>query len=133
MLVLSDSPPASADGPANPTSRLTLRNGIVYLLAEPPRISGKRVVFTTMDGQMYSMDQSEVQSISAAPPPTRTPAHSYSTQDSRALGALARQDREARGLKAEVAPRRAPASKKSRAPAPKRSARKAGRTPTPKA
>ncbi|MEP6800537.1 MAG: hypothetical protein ABJC07_01275 [Acidobacteriota bacterium] len=88
-------------------------------------MTGSRVVFTTMDGQMYSMDQTEVESIGAAPRPTRTPAHSYSIQDSRALGALARQDREARGLKAEVAPRRAPAAKKR--------ARRAARTPTPRA
>ena len=110
--------------PANPVSRLTLRNGTVFLLIEPPRITGSRVVFTTMDGQIYSMDQNEVESISAAPRPTRTPAHSYSVQDSRALGALARQDREARGLKAEVAPRRAPVAKKR--------ARKAAKTPTPR-
>ncbi len=105
-------------------SRLTLRNGTVYLLTEPPRVTGTRVVFTTMDGQSYSMHQSEIESIAAAPRPTRTPANSYSIQDSRALGALARQDREARGLKAAVAPARAPAAKKR--------ARKPASKPTPR-
>ncbi|MEP6768087.1 MAG: hypothetical protein ABJC61_05420 [Acidobacteriota bacterium] len=118
-----------APSPA-PTSRLTLRNGTVYLLREPPRVSGSRVVFTTMDGQLYSMDQSEIESI-GAPRPTRTPRPYYSTEDSRALGALARRDREARGLRAEVSPRRAPAAR-NRAPSKKRT-RKPARVTTPRA
>ncbi|MCA1581904.1 MAG: hypothetical protein LC796_11035 [Acidobacteria bacterium] len=83
-----------------------------------------------MDGQLYSMDQSEIESIGAAPRATRTPRPFYSTEDSRALGALAKRDREARGLKAEVAPRRAPAGGK-RAPARKRTRKPASAT-TPK-
>jgi hypothetical protein len=86
--------------------RLTLRNGTVYLLREPPRISGKRVIFTTQDGRVFTMDQSEIETVGAAPRPTPTPRR-FDSGDSHALGAIARQQRERRGKKAEVAPRQA--------------------------
>lgn len=95
-------PPPAAGG----TTRLTLRNGTVYLLKEPPRISGTRIVFTTLDGRVFMMDQSEIEGVGAAPRPTVTPKK-YDTGDSRALGAIARQQRDRQGKRAAVAPRSA--------------------------
>lgn len=98
-------PPDTAPG-----TRLTLRNGTVYILKEPPRITGTRVVFTTADGQLLSLDESEIQSIGSTPAPTPSPKR-YDQEDSRALGAIARQQRDAKGRRAEVAPRAAPAKR----------------------
>lgn len=113
-------------------SRLVLRNGTVYLLKEPPRISGTRVVFTTLEGKMFSLDESEVASIGAAPAPTPF-VRRYDQEDSRALGAIARQQRDARGKRAEVAPRAASRQRtpaRAKTPKPSRSVRP---RPTPRA
>lgn len=113
--------PVAASGP----TRLTLKNGTVYQLREPPRISGRRIVFQTVDGKVFSIAESEVATIgSAPPPPTATPK--YSSQDSRALGAIARQQRARKGKAAEVAPK--PPSARKRPP----SVRRRPRTPTPR-
>lgn len=132
-LTLSMSPSAGpAAAPTQvpaPGSRLTLRNGTTYLLKEPPQISGTRVIFTTMDGRSFSMDESEIDTIGAAPRPTAAPRR-YDQEDSHALGAIARQQRETRGKRAEVAPR-APVRKKtprpSRTPRPRRTSPARGR------
>jgi hypothetical protein len=116
--------PAATTTPAA-AARLTLRSGITYLLKESPRISGTRVIFTTQDGRMFSMDESEIESIGEPPKPTVTPRR-YNTQDSHALGAIARQQREARGKRAEVAPRAARPPRKTPKPGRPR------RTPTPR-
>ncbi|HYK41418.1 MAG TPA: hypothetical protein VE007_03450 [Thermoanaerobaculia bacterium] len=100
--ILLAGPPAPV--PTQPPTRLTLRNGTVYMLREPPRISGARVVFTTLDGRTFTMEQSEIEAVGAAPRPTATPRR-YDSGDSHALGAIARQQRDRRGKKAEVAPR----------------------------
>jgi hypothetical protein len=115
---------------AEPASRLVLKNGTVYLLKEPPRISGTRVVFTTIDGTLFSLDESEIASIGSAPAPT--PAQKrYDQEDSRNLGAIARQQRDAKGQRAEVAPR--PARKATPKPKPTKAPKaKTTRTPAPK-
>jgi hypothetical protein len=105
-LVWASSAGTSLAAPPDPGSRLVLKNGTVYLLKEPPRISGTRVVFTTVDGKLFSLDESEVASIGSAPAPTPVPRR-YDQEDSRALGAIARQQRDAKGKRAEVAPRAA--------------------------
>lgn len=124
-----------------PGSRLVLKNGTVYLLKEPPRISGTRVVFTTVDGKMFSLDESEVSSIGSAPAATPVPRR-YDQQDSRALGAIARQQRDARGKRAEVAPRGASSAPKKAKPKaqtkkpaskPKTTSKSARPRPTPRA
>ena len=95
---------AASRRPAPPPMRLTLRNGTVYLLREPPRISGTRVIFTTrMAGRS---PWTRARSRRSAPFRGRaaTPRR-YDSEDSHALGAIARQQREPRGKKAEVAPR----------------------------
>jgi|SRR6476619_236628 hypothetical protein len=84
--------------------RLTLKNGTVYLLKEPPRISGRLVIFTTMDGRAFSMDQNEIETVGAVPRVSPTPRR-YNVEDSHALGAITRQEREHQGKKAEVAPK----------------------------
>lgn len=113
VLVLALAPTGIA-----PPTRMTLKNGTVYLLKDPPRISGGRVVFTTADGKVYSLPEAEVLSIGTVPAPTPT-ARRLNPQDSRELGAIARQQRARRGKTAEVAPR---------SEATPRSARK-GKTP----
>ena len=80
-----------------------MKDGTVYLLKEPPQFSGGRIVFTTVDGRVLSVKQDDVQSIGAAPKPTSTPP--YDSQDSRALGAITRQQRDGKGKPAEVAPK----------------------------
>jgi len=129
-LCLGSAPWAVARLAASPegASRLVLKNGTVYMLKEPPRISGTRVVFTTVEGNVLSLDESEVASIGAAPasPPA---AKKYDQEDSKNLGAIARQQRDARGKPAEVAPR-APSHKKTpKPPSPKA---KPTKTPKPK-
>jgi hypothetical protein len=81
-------------GPApTPPPTLTLRDGRVFQLKEPARTEGGRVVFTTVEGKTYSLDASEVKSMVLSPPtPTRVPRE-YNPQDSRALGAIAREQR----------------------------------------
>ena len=83
--------------------RLTLKNGTVYILREPPRISGRLVIFTTMDGHAFSMDQNEIEAVGVVPRVSPTPRR-YNVEDSHALGAITRQEREHQGKKAEVAP-----------------------------
>jgi hypothetical protein len=106
--------PSRLEAAPDGASRLVLKNGTVFILKEPPRISGTRVVFTTIEGNVLSLDESEVASIGAAPaPPPAT--KKYDQEDSRNLGAIAAQQRDARGKRAEVAPR-APSQKKTPTP-----------------
>ena len=106
-----------------PVMRLKLKDGKVYLLKEPPTIDGTRYVFHTLDGKVYSLDQSEVASIGPEPLPTRARAK-LDPQDSRALGAITRQQRERRGKSADVAPRTPHTTRKP--------TRKPKATPTPR-
>ncbi len=117
-----------------PVSRMTLKNGTVYMLKEPPRISGGRIVFTTTEGKMYSLSEAEVESVSDVARPTPSPRVTYNPQDSRDLGAIARQKRRGRGLAApassgppaartprpgrRVKPTRTPRRRPSATPAP---------------
>jgi hypothetical protein len=106
-----------------PATRVLMKDGTFYLLKEPPQFSGGRIVFTTVDGRVLSAKQEDVQSIGAALKPTPTPR--YSSQDSRALGAIARQQRDKEGKTAEVAPR----PTRQDTVTPKKTSR---RTPTPR-
>jgi hypothetical protein len=111
-----------------PDSRLVMKDGTVYLLKDPPQVSGGRLIFTTVDGKVLSARQDDVQSIGAAPRATPSPTK-YNPQDSRALGAIARQQRDRNGRAAEVAPS-APRKTPSKSSASSRKAPK--KTPTPK-
>jgi len=112
-------------------TRLVMKDGTVYTLKEPPQVSGNRLIFTTVDGLTLSAKQDDVQSIGAAPKPP-PPAPTYMPQDSRALGAIAREDRERQHKVAEVAPaptQRPTITPKKRSPAKKPTPVK---TPTPR-
>jgi len=130
-------------GPApTPPPILTLRDGRVYQLKEPARTEGGRVVFTTVEGKTYSLPSSEVKSMVVSPPtPTRAPRE-YNPQDSRALGAIARQQRATTGKTTDLsAPHPTPRptarpTKKHPPKTPSASARRptparAARTPSP--
>jgi len=135
-IILSIALLAPAAGPASPAPtatpapmRLTLKNGTVYILREPPRISGRLVIFTTMDGRAFSMDQSEIETVGAVPRVSPTPRR-YNVEDSHALGAITRQEREHQGKKAEVAPKQ---NVKHPTPTPGHSRPRRSPTPTPTA
>jgi len=89
-----------------PPPTLTLKDGRVFHLKAPPVTDRGRVTFTTLDGKTYSLEQSQVESFVAKPPtPTRVPS-TYNPQDSRALGAIARQERAKTGKTTDLsAPR----------------------------
>src|SRR5512143_1270251 len=89
--------------------RLTLKNGTVYQLKQPPRMAGNRILFETLDGRPFSILESEVATIRSASVPTVTPK--YNPQDSRALGGIVRQER--KGKPSEVAPAPAARAKKT--------------------
>jgi hypothetical protein len=123
----------AAATPAPPT-RMVLKDGTVYLLKEPPRFWSGRIIFTTTDGKSYSLNESEVDTIGVAPQ-TPAPRVTYSPMDSKSLGAIARQQREKKGLDSPMAPNTTPARRARRsAPKPTRTARPApSRTPSPTA
>ncbi|HEY6928813.1 MAG TPA: hypothetical protein VJA66_03965 [Thermoanaerobaculia bacterium] len=102
-------------------TRILMKDGTSYLLKEPPQFKGGRIVFTTVDGSVLSVKQDDVQSIGMAPKPTSTP--SYDIEDSRALGAITRDERNRAGKTAEIAPK--PTHKPAATP------KKRARTPTP--
>ena len=115
-----------------PLPRLTLRDGRVFELTGPPRTEAGHVIFTTKEGKTYTLLESEVQSFVDVPPtPTRVPS-SYNPQDSRALGAIARQERAKTGKKTDLAS--SPASTTpahARTKAPKKTATPAAKKTTP--
>ena len=94
-------------------------------LKEPPRIAGGRIVFTTVEGQTYSLAEGDVLAIGAAPTPMPTPSV-INPLDSRNLGAIARQERQKTGKNAEVA------VAATSAPQPTKARRPPKRTPTPR-
>jgi hypothetical protein len=119
--------------PAPPT-RMVLKDGTVYLLKEPPRFWAGRIIFTTMDGKSYSLNESELDTIGVSSP-TPVPKVTYSPMDSKNLGAIARQQREKKSSSSAIAPKTTPARRARRSgPKPTRTARPApSRTPSPTA
>ncbi|MBC8646381.1 MAG: hypothetical protein H7X85_04410 [Thermoanaerobaculia bacterium] len=85
------------------------------MLRAPARQVGKRFVFQTRDGRVYSVETTEVQSTGVPPRPTPGPPR-WNRHDSRALGAIVRNERNRKGKAVEVAPRPARAPKKRRGP-----------------
>ena len=111
-------------GPApTPAPRLTLRDGRVFQLQAPPRTEGGRVLFTTTDGKAYSLDASEVQSFVSLPATPTHPPRTYNPQDSRDLGAIARQQRADAGKTTDL-------SSSSPSPRPTRTPKAAAAAPT---
>jgi hypothetical protein len=85
-----------------PLPTLYLRDGRVFQLKEPPRMEAGRVVFTTVDGKAYSLDADDVQSVVGGSPTPARPQSAYNPQDSRALGAIARQERAKTGKETDL-------------------------------
>ena len=112
---------------------LTLKDGRVLYLKEPPRTEGSRVIFTTIGGKTYTLQASEVESFVDSPPtPTRTPRR-YNPQDSHNLGAIARQERAKTGKSTDLSSPPPKTPKPTRSPgkaAPARTKKKRA-TPTP--
>jgi len=115
-----------------PPPTLTLKDGRVFYLKRAPHEEHGRLVFTTLEGKTYSLDRNEVRSFVNAPPTaTRTP-RVLNPQDSRELGAIARQKRQREGKTTDLSgPRvtRTPpgrARSRTRVPTP-------ARTPKPSA
>jgi hypothetical protein len=117
-----------------PPSRMVLKDGTVYLLKEPPRVWAGRIIFTTTDGKSYSLSESDVDTIGVSAQ-TPTPRVTYSPMDSQNLGAIARQQRDEKGLTSLIAPQTTPTRRARRSsPKPTRTARPApSRTPSPTA
>jgi hypothetical protein len=120
-----------------PFPRLTLRDGRVFELQGPPKTEAGHVIFTTKEGKTYSLLASEVQSFVETPPTPTHPPSSYNREDSRALGAIARQERAKTGKTTDLSSSHAstppPARTKTKPPRKKTAASKATRTPTPSA
>jgi hypothetical protein len=110
--------------PAPSATIITLKDGRVMRLKEPPRLAGGRIVFTTVEGQTFSLAESDVLTIGAEPTPTPTPPV-LNRLDSHSLGAIAQDQRQKTGKKAELAVRPTPSPKPTRTPRPPK------KTPTP--
>jgi hypothetical protein len=101
---------ALADPPAEVPARMRLKDGTVYRLKEPPFLKEGRFIFTTTDGKFYSIGEKEVDEIRLLGP-TPKPRPSPNPQDSRELGAIARDQRHKAGKRAPVAPAPTPRPK----------------------
>ncbi|HEV7503099.1 MAG TPA: hypothetical protein VGQ33_23935 [Vicinamibacteria bacterium] len=94
---------ALADSPATVPAQIRLRDGTTYHLKEPPFLKDGRFVFKTTDGKVFSLSEKEVDDIHLLGP-TPVPRAVPNPQDSRSLGAVARQERRKTGKRAPVAP-----------------------------
>jgi hypothetical protein len=92
-----------ADTPATVPAQIRLKNGTVYRLKEPPFRKDGRMIFTTTDGKVYSLDETEVSEVRLLSP-TPTPRTAPNPQDSHDLGAIARQQNHKTGKHTLVAP-----------------------------
>jgi hypothetical protein len=101
---------ALADPPRAVPAQMRLKDGTVYDLREPPHMTGGRVVFTTRSGKVYSLAETEVEEIRLVGP-TPVPRAVLNPQDSRQLGAIARQERRKKGTHTLIAPEITPRPK----------------------
>ncbi|MFY9553070.1 MAG: hypothetical protein WAU32_18140 [Thermoanaerobaculia bacterium] len=100
---------ALSDAAIRAPAQMRLKNGTVYQLQEPPLLKDGRFVFTTAKGEHYSLSEREVAEVRLLAPPSSSRA-APNPQDSRQLGAIARQQRRRKGRYTAVAPRPAPRS-----------------------
>ena len=98
---------ALSDSSVPVPAQMTLKDGTVYELKEPPHLSGTRFVFTTRAGKVFSLGESEVEEIRLLGP-TPVPRVVLNPQDSRQLGAIARQQRRKKGTHTLIAPAATP-------------------------
>lgn len=82
---------------------LTMKSGERYELPKPAAHRSGMVSFKTKDGRFLTVKQSEVaREETVVPPP---PSHKIDRTDTKQLGAVAREQREQRGIDADVAGR----------------------------
>ena len=87
---------------------LTLKSGERYELPHPAKHANGMVSFTTKAGRFLTVKQSEVaREETVVPPP---PTHKVDRTDTKQLGAVAREQREERGIDAAVADKPAAAA-----------------------
>ncbi len=110
LVVLLALPGAASPNPA----LIRLKDGTVYQLQAPPRLTNGRFVFTASDGQVYSLREAEVDEIRLLAPATASSGPDR--QDSHQLGAIARQERSQKGKHTLIAPAPTPRPKKSSPP-----------------
>jgi hypothetical protein len=94
---------ALADAAASVPAQMRLKGGTVYELKEPPRLKDGRFVFTTQKGKCYSLAEDEVSEIQLLSRPDAS-TEAPNPQDSRQLGAIARQQRREKGRYTAIAP-----------------------------
>ena len=94
---------ALADAPATVPTQITLNDGAVYRLKEPPFLKDGRYIFTTADGKVYSLPEADVREVKLLGP-APAPRESPNPQDSRALGAITRQQNRKTGKHTQIAP-----------------------------
>jgi len=102
---------ALSDSSVSVPAQMRLKDGTVYELKAPPHLSGRRFVFTTRDGKVFSLGESEVEEIRLVGP-TPVPRVALNPQDSRQLGAIARQERLKKGTHTLIAPAETPRHKR---------------------
>ena len=107
LLVLLALPAAAPPTPAV----IRTKDGTVYQLQAPPRLSNGRFVFTASDGRVYSLGEAEVDEVRLLPP--APDSSGPDRQDSHQLGAIARQERNQKGKHTLIAPAPTPRPKKS--------------------
>lgn len=86
------------------------KDGTIYQLPAPPRLSNGRFVFTASDGRVYSLGEAEVDEVRLLP--TAPEPSGPDRQDSHQLGAIARQERNQKGKHTLLAPAPTPRPKK---------------------
>ena len=90
------------------------KDGTVYQLPAPPRLSNGRFVFTASDGRVYSLSEAEVDEVRLLPP--ASDSSGPDRQDSHQLGAIARQERNQKGKHTLLSPAVTPRPKKGSQP-----------------
>lgn len=106
---------ALADPPTTVPTQMRLKDGTTYQLKEPPFLKDGRFIFTTTDGKVFSLSEKEVDEIHLLGP-TPVPRVAPNPQDSRALGAIAQQERRKTGKRVAVSPAPTPRPPKEGAP-----------------
>ena len=94
---------------------ILLKDGTIYRTQSPPHLTGGRFVFTTADGRLLSLAETEVDEIRLTPPDLNART-APNPQDSHALGAIARQQRRSKGKYTLLSPAPTPKSRKASAP-----------------
>ena len=105
---------ALTDAGSTVPALIRLKDGTVYRLQSAPHLSGGRLVFTTSEGRLLSVAETEVDEVRLLSP-TPSPGAVPDPHDSHALGAIARQQRRSSGKYTLIAPAPTVKPKKSSA------------------